>query len=93
MNKAELIKAVSEKTGDTQVHASQVIEAAFAVIKQAVVDGDFVNVAGFGVFKVNARKSRVGHNPKTGEKIDIPARRVPAFQPSRNFKDAVSGSI
>lgn len=90
MNKAELIKHVSRKTGITQGLVAQVLDASVSTIRDSVVLGDFVNIPGLGVFRANARKSRTGYNPKTQQKIEIPAKRVPSFTPARGFKEAVA---
>ena len=90
MNKKELIAAAAAKAGTTQKDAEAVINAALETLTAALVNGDRVQVSGFGIFEVKAREARVGRNPKTKEAINIPASKVPAFKASKTLKDAVS---
>ena len=90
MNKAELIKAISEQAGSTRAEVERQLDAMLHIIRETVADGDAVKLPGLGVFKAQARKSRLGYNPRTGERVEIPARRVPIFTPSKSFRDAVS---
>ena len=90
MNKKELIAAAAAKAGTTQKDAEAVINAALETLTAALVNGDRVQVSGFGIFEVKTREARVGRNPKTKEAINIPASKVPAFKASKTLKDAVS---
>ena len=90
MNKKELIAAAAAKAGTTQKDAEAVINAALETLTAALVNGDRVQVSGFGIFEVKTREARVGRNPKTKETINIPASKVPAFKASKTLKDAVS---
>ena len=90
MNKKELIAAAAAKAGTTQKDAEAVINAALDTLTAALVNGDRVQVSGFGIFEVKTREARVGRNPKTKEAINIPASKVPAFKASKTLKDAVS---
>ena len=90
MNKKELIAAAAAKAGTTQKDAEAVINAALETLTAALVEGDRVQVSGFGIFEVKTREARVGRNPKTKEAINIPAAKVPAFKASKTLKDAVS---
>ena len=87
MNKADLIEKVAKKTQLSKVQSENVIDAALEVITQAVSKGDDVKLVGFGTFSRTSRKSRTGHNPKTGDKLVIPAARVPKFKAGKDFKD------
>ncbi|MEG4032218.1 MULTISPECIES: HU family DNA-binding protein, partial [unclassified Microcoleus] len=78
MNKGELIDAVAEKASVTKKQADAVLSAALQAIMEAVSVGDKVTLVGFGSFEARERKEREGRNPKTGEKMDIPATVVPA---------------
>ena len=89
MNKAELIAAVAEKEGVAKTQAAASIEAIFDVIANALKAGDRVQLVGFGTFEVRERPARKGQNPKTGEKIDIPASKSPAFKAGKSLKDLV----
>lgn len=91
MNKAELIDAISEKTSVTKKVSDAVLTASLATIIDAVAAGDKVVLVGFGSFEKRDRAEREGRNPKTAEKMMIPATRVPAFQAGKQFKEAVRG--
>jgi DNA-binding protein HU-beta len=90
MNKKELIAAAAAKAGTTQKDAEAVINAALETLTAALVNGDRVQVSGFGIFEVKTREARVGRNPKTKEAINIPASKAPVFKASKTLKDAVS---
>ena len=90
MNKTELIAAVAAKTGLTKKDAEKVVNATIDTITESMVNGDKVNVSGFGIFEVKAREARVGRNPRTKETIQIPATKLPAFKASKTLKDSVA---
>lgn len=90
MNKGELVDEVARKAEVTKKQADAVLSAALEVIMQAVSEGDKVTLVGFGSFESRERKAREGRNPKTGEKMEIPATRVPAFSAGKLFKERVS---
>ena len=90
MNKTELIAAVAAKTGLTKKDAEKVVNATIDSITESLVNGDKVNVSGFGIFEVKAREARVGRNPRTKETIEIPATKLPAFKASKTLKDTVA---
>lgn len=90
MNKTELIAAVAANTGLTKKDTEKVLNAAVEAITAAMVGGDKVNVSGFGIFETKQREARVGRNPQTGETMEIPAARVPAFKASKALKDSVA---
>lgn len=91
MNKGELIDVVAEKTSVTKKQADAVLSAGFQAIMEAVSGGEKVVLVGFGSWEAKERKGREGRNPKTGEKMEIPATVVPAFSAGKQFKEAVSG--
>ena len=90
MNKGELVDVVAEKASVTKKQADAVLSAALEAIMEAVSDGDKVTLVGFGSFESRGRKAREGRNPKTGDKMEIPATRVPAFSAGKLFKDRVA---
>ncbi|OGT89427.1 MAG: DNA-binding protein [Gammaproteobacteria bacterium RIFOXYA12_FULL_61_12] len=92
MNKSELIEAVAAKTDLAKVAVGRVLEALIEEITGAVASGDQVAIIGFGTFKASERAAREGKNPKTGEKIQIPAATVPKFSAGAGFKQAVAGA-
>jgi DNA-binding protein HU-beta len=91
MNKADLVNLVAARTELTKTDVSQVVDAAIDTIIDSVVEGKKVSILGFGSFEPRERSARQGLNPKTGEKIKIPAKRVPAFTAGKMFKDRVQG--
>ena len=90
MNKTELIAAAAERSGLTKKDAEKVLNAAIDAISAALVQGDKVQVSGFGIFEVKEREARVGRTPRTGEAMEIAASKVPGFKASKTLKDAVS---
>lgn len=89
MNKTELIGQVAAETGMTKKDAEKVVNAFFATVEGALKAGEKVQLVGFGTFEVRSRQARKGRNPRTGEEINIPATRIPAFKVGKALKDAV----
>jgi DNA-binding protein HU-beta len=89
MNKAQLINEVSKRSGITKKDAKAAVDAVFSAIKDALAKGQRVRLIGFGTFEVRKRNQRRGKNPKTGQTITIPARKVPAFKASSELKRVV----
>ena len=90
MNKAELIAAVAEKTGMSKKDTEAVIVATLNTITEALAEEEKVQLVGFGSFEVKKREARTGLNPKTLEKIEIPASKAPVFKAGKALKDAVA---
>lgn len=90
MNRTELIAQVAEKSGLTKKDAEKAVAAILDTVVSAVVEGEKVQLVGFGTFEQRLRKERTGVDPRTKEKITIQASKIPAFKPGRNFKDAVN---
>lgn len=90
MNKAELIAAVAAKTGITKKQAAETIDAVTDTITNTLKTGESVLLVGFGTFEAKKKDARTGRNPKTGEPIEIAARRVASFKPGKDLKDAVA---
>lgn len=91
MNKSELINKVAEKAEISKKDASKAVDAVFDAITEALQQGDKVQLVGFGNFEVRERSARKGRNPQTGEEIDIPASKVPAFKPGKMLREVCSG--
>lgn len=89
MNKTELVSAVAETSQLSKKDAQKAVEAVFEVITNTLQGGDKVQLIGFGNFEVRERAARKGRNLRTGEEIDIPASKFPAFKPGKALKDAV----
>lgn len=89
MNKADLVNAVAEKTGLTKKDASAALEAVMEAISGGLKKGKSITLTGFGTFAVAKRSAREGRNPQTGDKIKIPAKKVPKFKPGKALREAV----
>ncbi|MFH1771587.1 MAG: HU family DNA-binding protein [Candidatus Omnitrophota bacterium] len=85
MNKAQLVEAVAKNT-NTKKEALQAVETILDTIKGSLKKKDQVAISGFGTFKVKQTKARAGRNPKTGETIQIPAKKKVAFRASKDLK-------
>lgn len=90
MNKADIVNLVAARTELSKTTINQSISAAFDVIMDAVAEGRKVSVIGFGSFEPRKRSARSGFNPKTGERISIPEKRVPVFTAGKSFKETVA---
>ena len=90
MNKAELIAAVAEKAEMSKKDAEKAVGAVVDTISDALIEGDKVQLVGFGSFEVKERAERTGRNPRTREEIKIPASRTPVFKAGKALKDAVA---
>ncbi|MBB6448792.1 DNA-binding protein HU-beta [Geomicrobium halophilum] len=90
MNKTDLINAVAEQADISKKEASKAVDSVFDNITETLKDGNKVQLVGFGSFEVRERASRKGRNPQTGDEIEIPATKNPAFRPGKQLKDAVN---
>ena len=90
MTKADLVEEVSRVTELTRKDSEVIVDTLFESVIKALRDGDKLEVRGFGSFRVRQRNARVGRNPKTGEKVEVPAKRVPYFKPSKELKDLIN---
>lgn len=90
MTKAEIVEHIAQTTGLTKTDTALVVEGMIETLKGALVGGDTIEIRGFGTFKIKERAARRARNPRTGEPVDIPAKFVPTFKPSRELKDAVA---
>jgi integration host factor subunit beta len=90
MTKAELIEEVSHAVEMTRKDSEVIVEAIFDSIVRALRAGDRIEIRGLGSFGTRQRRSRVGRNPKTGARVDVPAKRIPYFKPSKEVKDLVN---
>ena len=92
MNKAELIDSVAARLGHSKRDVTAIVDAFIDDTKRAVAKGEKVAISGFGVFEAQARKARLGRNPRTGETVKIKATKLPKFRPGAEFKAVVSGA-
>ena len=91
MTKADLVEEVAKVTELTRKDSEVIVDTMFESVIKALKTGDKLEVRGFGSFRVRQRNARVGRNPKTGEKVEVPAKRVPYFKPSKELKDLING--
>ena len=90
MTKADLVEEVT-KLGDLTRRDSEVIvETIFDSVIGALKSGDKIEIRGFGSFRIRQRKPRIGRNPKTGTRVEVPAKKVPYFKPSKELRDLVN---
>ncbi|MDR5708952.1 MAG: HU family DNA-binding protein [Armatimonadota bacterium] len=92
MNKEQLVERIAQVAGLSKKDANTALDAALDTIKTALRRGEKVTLVGFGTFQVRERRAREGRNPQTGEKIRIPARKVPAFTAGKELRAAVAGA-
>lgn len=91
MTKRELVIRVANKLGMTQSDVSKIIEGTFDTISQSLASGQRWELRDFGVFEVKTRASRIGRNPRTGDQVPVPERRVVTFRPGKRMKELVAG--
>ena len=90
MNKTELIAAIAEKTNLTKKDSELALTAALEAITEALVEGDKVQLIGFGSFETKKREAREARNPRTGASVKIAACKAPAFKAGKALKDVVN---
>jgi integration host factor subunit beta len=90
MTKADLIEEVARVVEFTRKESEIIVEAIFDSVVNALREDDKIEIRGFGSFRTRQRQSRIGRNPKTGARVDVPAKRVPYFKPSKELKDLVN---
>src|SRR6266487_4265739 len=90
MTKADLIEEVSRLAELTRKDSEVIVETIFDSVVRSLRAGDKIEIRGFGSFRTRQRKPRVGRNPKTGERVEVPAKKIPFFKPSKELKDLVN---
>ena len=90
MNKNDLVGLVATQTGLSRSDATRAVDGVFDAITAALKSGDEVRLVGFGTFLVSQRSASEGRNPRTGEKINIPASKQPKFKAGKGLKDAIN---
>src|SRR5579863_5363802 len=91
ITKADLVEDVIKTAGLPRKESEEIVETIFESIIQALQGGDKIEIRGFGSFRTRQRRGRIGRNPKTGAKVDVPPKRIPFFKPSKELKDHVNG--
>ncbi len=92
MTKAELIEEVSRVVEMTRKDSEMIVETIFDSIVNSLHKGEKIEIRGFGSFRTRQRQPRVGRNPKTGSRVEVPSKRIPYFKPSKELRDLVNGS-
>lgn len=90
MNKSDLIKKIASDAGITQTQAKAALQTVEVGIVEALINGENVQLVGFGTFTVKSHKARKGRNPKTGEELNIPAKNVVKFKAGKGMNEAVN---
>lgn len=91
MTKADLVEQVAEAIGPgvTKKDCALVVDGFLNAVKKALIDGENIEIRGFGTFKVRSRRARVARNPRTGDTVRVPSRQVPVFKPSKQLRSRV----
>jgi DNA-binding protein HU-beta len=89
MNKTELVNTVATQAELTKNDATKAVDALIETISSTLAKEEKIQLIGFGTFEVRERAARTGRNPQTGEEIQIPASKIPAFKPGKELKEAV----
>ncbi len=90
MTKADLVEKVAKEAEMTKKDAEKLVEIIFDSIISSLNEGEKIELRGFGSFRVRERNARKGRNPKTGEAVKIPAKRVAYFKPGKDLKDLIN---
>ena len=90
MTKAELVEEVSRVSDLTKKHSEVIVDTVFQSIIDALQRGEKIELRGFGSFRLRQREPRKGRNPKTGDRVDVPPKKVPYFKPGKELKDLLN---
>ena len=93
MNKTEFISAIGNRTLKKDADIKVIVEAAADIIREQLTAGESITIAGFGTFEARQRAATTARNPQTGEIMEVPAKRVPAFKPAKALRDALKQPI
>jgi integration host factor subunit beta len=91
MTRADLIDDISRAVDLKRKDSEVIVESVFESIVKSLRAGDKIEIRGFGSFRTRQRKARTGRNPKTGARVDVPAKKIPFFKPSKELKDIING--
>ncbi len=91
MNKADLTEVLSARAGIPKVRAASYINIITEAIQEALVRDEKVTISDFGTFTVSSRRAFTGHNPKNGDVMNVPSRRIPVFRSGKGLKGALNG--
>ena len=90
MTKAELVEEVARVSELTKKHSEVIVNTVFDSITQALQKDEKIELRGFGSFRLRKREPRKGRNPKTGDKVDVPPKKVPYFKPGKELKELIN---
>ena len=90
MTKADLVEEVVKVAEVSKKHAEIIVNTVFSSIINALQQDDKIELRGFGSFRVRRRRSRHGRNPKTGDRVEVPEKRIPYFKPGKELKDLIN---
>jgi integration host factor subunit beta len=93
MTKAELVDEVARVVQLTKKQAETIVNIVFDSIVDSLRSGQKIELRGFGSFRLRSRKSRTGRNPKTGEKVDVPSKKIPYFKPGKELKELINKAL
>lgn len=93
MNKSDLIEALAHETGIHRRDAEVVVKEIFEAMTEALIRGDSVQIRGFGTFTVRTYRAYTGRNPRTGEKIEVPPKRLPFFKVGKELRERVKDKV
>ncbi len=93
MTKGELVSAIAEKGGIKKKDAEAALNATIDVVTETLAKGEKVEIRGFGTFLMKERAARVARNPRTGAKVNVPAKVVPAFRSGKELKEATEKNL
>jgi len=93
MTKAELVDEVARVVQLTKKQAETIVNIVFDSIVDSLRSGQKIELRGFGSFRLRSRKSRTGRNPKTGEKVEVPSKKIPYFKPGKELKELINKAM
>ena len=93
MTKAELVDEVARVVQLTKKQAETIVNIVFDSIVDSLRTGQKIELRGFGSFRLRSRKSRTGRNPKTGEKVEVPSKKIPYFKPGKELKELINTAL
>ncbi|OCC14711.1 Integration host factor beta subunit [Dissulfuribacter thermophilus] len=93
MNKSQLIEALSQETGLSRANAEFIVNEVFQAMTEALAQGEGVEIRGFGSFSIREYEAYEGRNPKTGEKIKVPPKKLPFFKVGKDLRERVKNKV
>lgn len=90
MTKADLVDEVARTVQITKKQAESIVNIVFDSIVQSLRSGEKIELRGFGSFRLRSRKARIGRNPKTGERVEVPSKKIPYFKPGKELKELIN---